>query len=477
MFSSGSSLRTLMAILALVAALGWVPPARADVITLHDGRVFEGTVYAEKDGAILFDTVVSGIKARLTFDKAGIKSIDKKAAPATPDSVELDPSLSGARTRSDAPALYLEIPITGRFKEQVFVQAIRSTMAYAKLHNVKHIVFTVDSSGGAVDEAGAIYRNVAEFENVITFHAVIANCTGEAVIVPFMCRTMHIQAGATVGGLGQKLENLPGRFAVKDEEVVRTQIAEDLAAAARQRGRKGEIIRALVDPAVTLAAWVDDAGEVQLDRIAPGNIPADRIIFADGPDQVLTLSYEQATRLGVPTIKGGVAALGPLLGLPGWREESSYGRDTMNKAIAARRRRANNAQSKFEDDVARNIRMRDMTSRAIESNLKQAATWNPTESSYQSLSGYFNPLWDSASQWDGSLWTPESRQKWKNRTDACVHFLSKAKSGIEAMSRLDREAVTLGLSPTFKPGDLDTMLDDVDVKLKMLAAARNRTGE
>lgn len=469
-----SSLSRLHAVM-LCVVFGAADLAVADVLTLKDGRMFEGTVSEEKSDSLQFETIISGIRAKLTFEKSNVKSIEKKALPKPEgEVVEIGPGRTAA---TEAPTLYLEIPIKGRFKEQVFVSAIRSTLAYAKLHGVKHVVFTVDSTGGAVDEAGAMYRNLRDFENVITYHAVITNCTGEAVIIPFLCRTLHIEPGATIGGLTQELQNLPGRFRTKDDDFIRAQLADDLAELARQRGRKGEIIRALVDPPATLAAWVDEKGEVHLDKALPPGVPSERVIFQDGTDQVLTLSFEQATRLGVPSVQSGAQALGAVLGYANWREESGYGRDTMNKAVASKRRRDNAAQAKFEDDVTRSVQMREVTSRAIETNLKQAATWNPTTASYKKLIENWNPVWTSETPWDARLWTPESRQKWQSRTDACAHFLSKAKTGIETMMRLDKEAGTLGLSPTFKEGDLAAMLDDVNVKLQMLATGRSRVGE
>lgn len=460
----------------ICAALAWGSEARADVLTTTDGRVFEGTVASEKNGVVQFDTVVSDVRARLSFPKAKVKSIDKKPiSQSTLDASATDPALS--ESSADTVTLYLEVPIQGRIKEQVFAQAIRSTLSYAKVHGVKHIVFTVDSSGGAVDEAASIARTLRQFEEGLTYHAVITNCTGEALVIPFLCQTVHLQPGATVGGSEQKMENLPGKYAATDEAVVRTQIGENLAEVARQRGRKGDIIRAMIDPTAVLAAWIDEDKQIQTGPSVPAGIPADRVIFADGPDTVLVLSFEQATRLGIPTIKGGADAVGPLLRLPNWKEESSYGRDVAKRTMTIRKQMADSAQAKFEDAAARNISMRETTKQAIQANLKQAAQWDPTKASYENLKTYADLGFGPFGGWDTQLWTPESRQKWRNRTEACAYFLRKAQSGITTMMRLDKEAGSLGLSPTFKGEELALMLDDVNVKLTMLSRGANRIGE
>ncbi len=468
----------LPASLALaVTMLLWSPVVRADVITLNDGRLFEGQTLSDQSDKVQFDTLISGIRAKLSFKRSDVKSLEKKALPAGFfEGAESDPS-SATQAPTGEPTLYLEIPIVGRFKEQVFAQAVRSSLFYARGRKVRHIVFTVDSNGGALDEAGILARVLRDFSADLSYHAIIRNCTGEAIIVPFMCETIHLLPGAVVGGLDQKMENLPAKFAKKDEAVVRAQIADDLAEAARKRGRKGDVIRAMVDPTESLAAWLDPNGKVVMDRVAPRDVPADKLIFQDTPETVLVLNYEQATRLGLPTIEGGPDALGKLLDLPNWKEESTYGRDMVSKIAGLHRQKASAAQAKFEDNVSRNIRMRDITKKAIESNLKQAATWNPTDASYKTLSMYVTWGMDPGTQWDSQIWTPDSQARWRSRSEACAHFLGRAANGIKSMMSLDKEAVTLGLSPTFKETDLPLMLEDVNVKLEMLRRGQFRIGE
>jgi hypothetical protein len=450
---------------------------RADVITLIDGRLFEGQTLSDQGEKVQFDTLISGIRAKLSFKRSDVKSLEKKALPAGFfEGSESDPA-SAAQGPTGEPTLYLEIPITGGFKDQVFAQAVRSSLFYARGRNVKHIVFTVDSNGGALDEAGILARVLRDFRGDLSYHAIIRNCTGEAIIVPFMCESIHLLPGAVVGGSDQKMENLPAKFAKKDEAVVRSQIADDLAEEARKLGRKGDVIRAMVDPTESLAAWLDPSGKVVMDRTAPKDLPPDKLIFQDGPNTVLVLTYDQATKLGLPPIDGGPDALGKLLGLPNWKEESTYGRDMVSKIASLHRQKASAAQAKFEDSVSRNIRMRDITKKAIESNLKQAATWNPTTASYKTLSMYITWGWDPGTQWDSQIWTPDSQARWHSRSEACAYFLNRAAEGIKSMMKLDKEAVPLGLSPTFKEGDLQLMLEDVNVKLEMLRRGQFRVGE
>ena len=70
--------------------------------------------------------------------------------------------------------------------------------------------------------------------------------------------------------------------------------------------------------------------------------------------------------------------------------------------------------------------------------------------------------------------TKDSQKKWRNRTSACIHYLTEAARGLNSMIRLDRKAVKLGLEPTYKKGEAAAMVDDIKVRLVALAGRRNR---
>jgi hypothetical protein len=462
--------------LVLIVILGLSAASLADIIILSDGRQFEGQVVAEKDDVVQFDTVISGIRAKLSFKRSEVTSLEKK--PLADDFFDEAESYASQRDEeAKKETLYLEIPIVGRFKEQVFDRAVRLTLAYAKRQEIPHIVFTVDSSGGAVDEAILLYRRLKQYSDAMSYHAIVRNCTGEALVIPFLCDTVYLVPGGKIGGSDQRLQDAPRQWAKKAESVVRKQIAENLEAEAQRRGRKGQIIKAMFDPTEEIAAWEASDGEIVMGRTPPEDLPPDQLIFKNGPDRVLVLSFEQAKRLGIPVIEGGKEELDEMLGLGNWREESDRGRSDMNKAIAYHRKRATQKQAKYEDDLVRNVRMRETTKQAIEYNLKQAATWNPTDASYRTISRYLDVGWDPAATFDMQVWTPESRRRWRSRTEACGYYLERALEGIEAMINLDREAVRLGLSPTYRDNELVFMQDDVKTKLTILSRHRYRVGE
>lgn len=458
---------------AVLMMLVAVAPAVGDVVKLKDGRVLEGTVVEEQPDAIQFRIATPNIKVTLSFNRADIESLEKKppSEPVAEDAELLEPEQQAAS------GLYIEVPIVGRFKEQVFASAVRSSLARAKQQSVRHIVFTVDSDGGAIDEAGTIFRILQSFANDFEYHSIVRKCHDGALIVPFLSKTIHVIPGASVGGTGSPLEHRPARYAAKEEPIYRAYVADQLRDHARRMGRTGDLIHAMIDPDDALVAWVNAEGKVEVAPALPAGVAEDRVIFRDDAGSLLMLSFEQVRKLGLPVIEGGVAALGEALGIQDWREESAYGREMMNKAVARDHSRKDSAQAKAEDAIARNIRMREETKQAIDYSLKQAAKWNPTEASYQTLGKLF--YWEAGfdMDWDVSLWTPASRAKWQSRTEACDHYLSRAETGARTLIRLEKEAAGMGLPPLCKTGDLEFTLDDIATKREMLRRGKNRIGE
>lgn len=474
------------AVLLLVCACA--SSAVADVVVLKDGRRFEGTVVGDSADSLSIDTVVSTIRVTLALKKSDIESHDKKAVPAG----FYDPAPAAARVSDptklgDPGSIYLEVPIKGEFGKEVRASGVRAVIAYARAHRIGNLVFTIDSTGGDLDEAQEIYDLLKAQFGKIRLHAIIQNCQGDALAVPSACDTINVLPGAKVGGLGRKLAEISDKLAKEDEGVLRRQLATDLEATAKQRGRSGKVIRAMVDPTETLAAWQDANGELVMGAAAPADVAKDKVIFSDGPETVLMLSYEQAIALGLPPFKGEAADLGKLLDISQWQSESDYGQKTMAKAAADASAREAGVQAVFEAKAKSNVTRRQTTERSIEANMKQASDWAPTKESYATYKNYANrwnwgygrgySYYGGSDGEDTNRLTAESRKKWRDRTDASMHYLIQSRSAMKTMQRLDAEAVTLGMAPTYKPGELDQMIKDIEVKVTYLNNHRIKTTE
>ncbi len=463
-----------MALCCLAFAWG---PVQADVVTMADGRVLEGSVVAEGDDAVNFEMTIGGIQATLALKRSDIKSIEKKALDQEPREESAAAGEAPGKPSPEQAGLYLEVPIVGRFGDDILFEGVRDAVAYAKRRGIKHIVFVVDSDGGAMDEAIGVHRVLSRYSSSMVYHAIVRKCMGAALIVPFWCQTLHMIPGATIGGLGGPMEGLPKDLAAMDERVVRAQMARNLVEEARKRGRTGDFIGAMIDPQETLAGWREADGEVVVGRTPPPGLPAGSLIFQSKRGEVLVLSSEQTKKLGIPSIERGADELGKALGIANWKAESDFGQQAMLKAASLHRERAATAQAKFEDAVKKNVRLRETTAASIEHNLKEAAKWDPTKATYNTFSVHWDWGAGLPSSWDSQAWTPESRAKWQNRNEACGYYMENALAAIQSMIRLEKEAVKLGLKPTFKDGQLDTMLNDATVKLEALQRTRYKSGE
>ena len=66
---------------ALACLLVWGAIARGDVITMQDGRTFQGTVLEETETHVKVDVMAGGIRVRTNVTRDRVKSIEKKPLP------------------------------------------------------------------------------------------------------------------------------------------------------------------------------------------------------------------------------------------------------------------------------------------------------------------------------------------------------------------------------------------------------------
>ena len=447
--------------------------AEADVVAMHDGRWFQGTVVNDDEKTLKIDAMVAGIRVTLTLQKNQIRHIENKSVP---DGF-YDPKPVVSARDSDPTSfdpddtLYLEVPIIGEFDKQIVADGVRRSLAYASRYNIKHIVFEVDSVGGNIDVASELQHLLKRYNKKLTFHAIIRQCLGEALVVPNWCDTIHISSGARVGGGGlftyERLSNVEGLL-VSDVAYHASQVAQE-------HGRPGLLIRAMIDPAETLAAWQNDDGQIRFGKYLPDSVLDERVIFVDDSETVLTLTTDDVVRLGLSKpFDGSVDGLGAELGYASWKPESDYGRKAMRQAAERHRKQRAEHAARVERQIKESVNRRAILKRYVERHLKRAHEWEPrlgTYSTYQST----RHVWDG---WGGSKdthrLTRESRKVWRNRTDVTLSALRHARKGAVELKRLDQQAVELGLEPSYVPGELDSIREDTEIKIRLLVDHRNR---
>jgi len=472
---------TIRALVGAMSGMFITGVALADVVNLNDGRSFQGEIIHETDDGVVIDTMVSRIRTALTFSKTEIAGIERGALPDgffSPPPAE--PRVS-ERSKFDADdTLYIVVPIHGDLGTEVLAEGVGASLRYAERYGVGHVVFTIDSTCGTVDEASRIYQLLRKSQGRVQMHAVVRECHGAAIAVALWCDSLYVTPGATIGGSEDLQFDQNPDAAALQKQVVQSQVATEVANEVKRRGGgDGHIVLALLDPRQQYAAWTNDSGDLQEGYKPPAGIDPSSVVFAVGPDELLQLSFDQCVALGVPVLDGGVAALGKMLGATDWQPESDYGQTAMRTSQMGREKQAAQQQSRFEAQCKKNIQRREKTARYIETSIDQAKQWDPSEGEYATYGGVVNQRRGYLRVGGRSTpyYTSQSQSDWRYRSDTCIAYVEKARNGARSMQTLDAEAARLGLEPTYDKETLAQLLQEMNVHLDYLRRNRNRKGE
>jgi hypothetical protein len=459
-------------LLPLLLALA--SPALADLIELNDGRSYEGQVVEEANGKVRVDVMLGRTRAAFDIPRVDIKSIvPKPLAPGFFDPPPAPPRAANAAKVKATDNSYLEVPIVGDVGLDVSADAIANILRYANTHGVRHLVFVVDSAGGDLDEAVEIYDLLRLARGKPVGHVIVRRCIGPALAVAFWAKDLRFLSGARLGVLPRAAEG------EVDSELAlsRAQLAYKVVSETGKKGLGAEILRAIVDPDATLCVWRGDDGKPAFDAVCPSGVAAADVIIKVSPGATLELTEAHARALGMPEFSGGAAELGAHLGLKGWVAESDYGVRTMTRIALEKRKAATAKQAAHDAKVTKNMSRRATTNDYVSHCLQEAAAWDPTKGSYALYATYYDWGWGWGADTSGKKYTLESQKKWKTRTDACSYYLASAVKGLKQMRTLDKEAVKLGLDPTYPAGEIEKLLMDLGVRLRTLAQHRDTTGE
>ncbi|MGE5609017.1 MAG: hypothetical protein ACM359_07170 [Bacillota bacterium] len=447
--------------------------AIADIVEMKDGRRFEGLVVSQTPSEVLIDTVARNIRATISLPADEVSSVKGQTLPeGFFNPPPPPPRISDPKAFKPKDTLYLEIPVVGQFGKDILAEGIRAALTYAIKHRISHVVFTIDSLGTSnLDEALETYRVLKTHADQLTYHAIIRNCTGNALAVAIHCDSIFVAPNAHVGAASEK-PSPDAKLSPEDARTLRAQLAREAAASVRNRGGDERFIQAMINPAFKLVAWKNDIGKVEIGQEPSASIPPDRIIFKVGADQLLILSSEQLTQLGMPLFQGGPQDLGSALKVQSWRLESNYGTKAMQDATQKAQASLATKQGQFEARVADNIARRQSADRALRYLMRQAQANDPSNATYESYSARWGRGWQAGGT---EVMKDSSRRQWQWRTDQTLSNLDEAAQAANTMTHLDAEAVQLGLQPTYQTGELENILKDIQARIDTLEANRDKT--
>jgi ATP-dependent protease ClpP protease subunit len=292
------SLRGVSLLLVLVLL---APAAAAeDTIMLNDGKMYTGTILSETDDYIEIETSVGSIPTTLKLDRGLIVSVVKGHRVWKPPA-ESDGAAAPAAVDDDSIAV-MEIPIVGEFGKDVLPISFRAALDYAARYNVKHIVLRINSPGGSVWAAREILQAMEARRAEFHFHALVESAISAAIWPTFACETIHIAPKGEMGGA--VAYRTDGRGNVEVDAKMNSIFAAEIVTVAEALGHNGNVIRAMVLMPSELYC-LHDGDAVVLGGTKPsGSVEFETI---DGPTTVLTLTSNEAVRLGIARAAKSVA--------------------------------------------------------------------------------------------------------------------------------------------------------------------------
>jgi len=455
-----------LAALACVLALGQT--ALSDIITMRNGRTFEGRILEQTPTVVRADVKVGGIRIQASVARAKVASIEKKPLPEGFFDAGAVDAASGSALPSGGTA-YLEIPVTGTIGTEVTTAGITRCLNYAAGQRIGHIVFVIDSRGGDLDAARAIRDALQYHVKRLTYHCIIRRAEGEALIFPIFCKTILLAPDARLGAV--KLTVDPSKLrSGQTVQILRAQAARRAGEFTESRGFPGDVVRAMIDPAYNLSGWTEEGKEIHLAESPPRDLPTNRLVFSDSDAAaVLTLTGKQAAAIRFGRLyTGDASGIGKLLGLAKWTSAGDYGPKAMTETAAREARRKQAEAAAFEDSVQRTIQRRETVKAYIDANMKDADKYDPTKKgSYRQRRSY---------DWNDHqiITTDRVRNEFTDRAAIAIRALRRANSGIKELIGLEKTAEKLGLSPSSSPDDLANQANSNGVRIRLLEAEAKR---
>jgi len=409
-----SPTRWLLAVVMLLSAIA----ARADVVTLHGGRTYEGRIVSETRSRITIDTRVAGIRTKLTLHKADVKAIERKPVPEgfwepeprgepekAHDAEPAPRAVEPAPARAHA-TRYLEVPVRGTFGVEVLAEGLRKALGRAVGTGAGHVVFMIDSPGGFLYEAERVADVLLEFSDRLTYHAVVEREAFSAATT-FLAASDHIyfmRGGAAGSAVAFAVS--PDTGSAEVDAKINAAWASKLAGLAAANGHPPILFRAMILQDLEVYTWSGD-GARRYGTTAPEPAPAD-LAQIDTRKTILALSADDAARLGLARVIESIDDIAALHGLDGWRSAGPGGLQAMRRAA--------------RDRVSLSERI-DETRKDLDEAIRRANETDPRRMTVNYSGG-------------SGLLSPQDQQEWRHRTDEALVVRSR-------LDRLLRRAIAL----------------------------------
>lgn len=316
---------------------------------------------------------------------------------------------------------YLEIPLTGGFGTELLADGVIDALDYAARSGVEHIVFVLDSPGGAIGHADKIQKRMKELDEKLTYHCLIKRAISASIWVVYASDTIHIVDGGTVGGAVVYSRIQTGNAEV--DAKMNSIIAADMVATAQSKNHPELLVKPMILQEAEVYAWPESEGKVALAAAKPKGV--DHFIVRDTRGSVLTMTHDQAVGVGLARHHdGGAETLGRALGILNWKSHSGYGEAAMRRALAERDRAKEQAEQmmeRFQKSMA-----------SFQAQAQALQSFDPRKGSYMTdpKTGEF---------------TPNSRRDWIRNCDRAAREYRKVISELKRLERYQSELREMGM--------------------------------
>jgi len=220
---------------------------------------------------------------------------------------------------------YFEMPMKEGVGEVMTAEGVINAVRYVSEHGgINHLVFMMDTPGGAVFHADAMAAVIAEHREGAEYHIVIRHAISAGTWTVFSCDNVFIIDRGSVGG-AVAYRTFSDGTAEASFDI--PQMAEQMADLAQSNGHPGALPWAFMHMPAELHYW-EENGEPVLSNDPPDSPSSvQQYKLMDSDTEVLTLTSDDAVRVGFADHidEFDAALVGEEIGTPGWTRANRLG--------------------------------------------------------------------------------------------------------------------------------------------------------
>ncbi len=337
---------------------------------------------------------------------------------------------------------YLEVPLVGRFGEDIQSRGVRNAIEWAIANEVDDVLLRIDSEGGELHEAVEVLALIQEHAPNIRFHAVVQRAANVALLVIVPCDSIWIfsqpNGGVVIGSDGVDEESI----ADFDPDVMAA-----FTIAAQMRGRDPLPLYAMINRTTTLFAIVEDE-KIKLEALAPNPTSGSKSVLLDGARSLFGTSAHLADAVGIGTMISSpdATAVGAMLGADQWESAGDEGANLM--AIAARHFKIE--ASALKKRTARAEQYRASREHELRQELDTEMARFRSDVIYAEMADPRTKEWFKKHKLPITIL---DMRKWQTTSDECIAAWTRVSASLARLKRLNRFWDSYDLGP--RPYDVN----------------------